>query len=151
MEDVCSFGHQLVAGSDSITIKEIDEATGRLIKEETKLLRRHANSVFPPCPVDPRGIGPAECVHGLLALPVGPLGPVQLQVRYAESGGEVAWLWGAHSWMRTSMIRGVCCLIGHSIEATGEPPPDAILAITPRDGSFDPRSLPAEDLPEWAR
>ena len=39
--DVCQFGHQLAPGSDSITLKEIDPATGRLLKEEKRLLRRH--------------------------------------------------------------------------------------------------------------
>lgn len=39
--DVCSFGHQLVAGSDEITIKEYDE-DGRKTSEQTLLLRRHA-------------------------------------------------------------------------------------------------------------
>jgi hypothetical protein len=40
-EDRCQYGHLLGIGSDPITIREIDPATGRLIKEETLLLRRH--------------------------------------------------------------------------------------------------------------
>lgn len=41
MEDVCKFGHQLAPGSDPITITETDPETGRIIKKETLLLRRH--------------------------------------------------------------------------------------------------------------
>ncbi len=40
--DVCAFGHQLTPGSDPIVLKEYD-AEGRLLNEETKLLRRHAS------------------------------------------------------------------------------------------------------------
>lgn len=141
MEDVCVYGHQLAPGSDQVRLREIDEETGRLIKEETKLLRRHVNTIFPPTPMDPRGIGPAGCLHGLAALPVGPLGPVQLQPKFNERGDEVPWLWAALSWMRTGYIRGICCVFG----STGEMPLDA---LRPADGSFEPRP---EDLPEWAR
>lgn len=40
-KDACQHGHQLVPGSDPITIKEYDPETGRILKEETFLLRRH--------------------------------------------------------------------------------------------------------------
>ncbi len=39
--DVCRFGHQLAPGSDPITITETDPETGRILKKETLLLRRH--------------------------------------------------------------------------------------------------------------
>jgi hypothetical protein len=41
IDDVCSFGHQLVPGSDPIRIVELDEA-GRKVSEQTLLLRRHS-------------------------------------------------------------------------------------------------------------
>ena len=40
-QDVCSFGHQLVPGSDPITIREYGDS-GQILSEETRLLRRHA-------------------------------------------------------------------------------------------------------------
>jgi len=39
--DVCAFGHQLVPGSDPITIKTLGDS-GQILSSETKLLRRHA-------------------------------------------------------------------------------------------------------------
>lgn len=39
-KDVCEYGHQLAPGSDSITLRTYDES-GRVLTEETKLLRHH--------------------------------------------------------------------------------------------------------------
>jgi hypothetical protein len=39
--DVCQFGHQLAPGSEPIKITTTDPETGKIIKEETFLLRNH--------------------------------------------------------------------------------------------------------------
>lgn len=146
--DVCSFGHQLVPGSDSITLKTIDPATGRLLKEEKRLLRRHlavgTESVF-----DPTGLVPAQCPHGLR---------VRRDGRYTEKAdGPFLLLDGdaqlppraGQTWMRARVLTvhnvGMVNLIKCPV-CLGEP--GSMDMILPADGSFTPAP---EDLPEWAQ
>jgi len=140
-EERCQFGHLLATGSDSITLKEIDPATGRLLKEEKRLLRRHVNTVMPPRPLSGHGMVPVECLDGLLMIPVEADGKPQHRSSTVTDGYQTPFA-GGQSWMRAQYARGVHCVICLGIEVI---PPDI---ITPRDGSFTPRE---QDLPAWAR
>lgn len=93
LTDLCSFGHQLVPGSDPITLPVIEGDTGRQIGEETKLLRRHApyGSARSVGRTDPLKLVAYPCAH---ALPEAEVSPEDLpEPRYrGGSYGRAHWL-----------------------------------------------------------
>lgn len=123
--DVCAFGHQLLPGSDPITLKEFD-AEGRKVSEETLLLRRHAPfgrlGLFPKqagdhgiSPTDPTRLIPYPCAHGLPIEEV----PDDQKTLLGHSYGRAHWLVSDTVWEgKTPILRMRCpvCL--------GQPAPD---------------------------
>ena len=92
LSDVCSFGHQLVPGSDPITITTYDG--DRKVGEETKLLRRHAVFGIPKAVsrTDPSKVVAYPCDH---ALPEGALLDGELPEYHGFRGksyGRAHWL-----------------------------------------------------------
>lgn len=118
MEDVCSFGHQLVPGSDPIIIRQIE---GELIvKEERKLLRRHApwGKASSIGVTNPTKLVAYPCAHALPQSEV-PEADVPIPSFQGPSYGRGHWL--TYSTVRTGSVvsvRAQCpvCL--------GEPAPD---------------------------
>lgn len=148
MEDVCRFGHTLIDGSDPIVITETDPETGRIVKSEKKLLRRHLVATG-ASRLDTTGLIAIGCTHGLKVRRDG--NTVERDPVLAPDGAELpkrgnSWIRAKHARLqsfrsgKSLTFRAVCpvCL--------GEEPPEDL--IVPADGSFAP--LP-EDLPEWAQ
>lgn len=99
--DRCQYGHQLVPGSVSISVPVIEEGTGRLIRVDKFLLRNHAvpgiESVLAP-----HGMVPAECEHGLAALPA--QYPPVARTPLRNAAGEELPPTG-RSWIRSRYVR----------------------------------------------
>lgn len=90
--DVCSFGHQLVTGSDPITIREYGDS-GQILSEETRLLRRHAPFGAPSSisRLDPGKVVAYPCDH---AIPEAEVSEEELPARpfRGPSYGRAHWL-----------------------------------------------------------
>lgn len=119
-EDVCSFGHQLVPGSDPIVLKTYDD-TGRKIKEETFLLRRHApyGAVGTVSVTDPTKLVSYPCDHAIpeADLPEDyDLPPWQVR---GPSYGRTHWLT-----FTTKMVGKIPVPIALCPVCRGEPAPD---------------------------
>lgn len=92
-DDICSFGHQLVPGSDPIKIVTVD-AEGRR-SEQTKLLRRHAPFGSPESVgfTDPLRLVPYPCEHGIAEADLPP-DHVAIPTAGGKSWGRAHWLVG---------------------------------------------------------
>lgn len=148
MEDVCQYGHPMIEGVDPIVITETDPETGRILKKETKLLRRHlvatGRSRF-----DPTGLVPIGCRHGLRVRRDGNL--VEHEAHLDDDGAEQPKR--GSSWIRAKFARLRPAGSGKNIifqavcpVCEGEAPDPEM--IRPADNSFTPL---AGDLPEWAQ
>lgn len=117
-DDVCSFGHQLVPGSDSITIIGVDNAGKRT--ETTKLLRRHSPFGLPETVgrTDPTKLVAYPCDHGLPESAV----PTQ-DVPYTPFKGPS---YGRGHWLTYTsvMIGKVFILRAQCPVCLGQPAPD---------------------------
>lgn len=65
LNDICSFGHQLVPGSDPIVIRQVEGDL--IVAEDRKLLRRHApyGLASSVSRTDPKKMVAYPCDHGL--------------------------------------------------------------------------------------
>lgn len=118
LDDVCSFGHQLVSGSDPIKIIGTD-ATGKRT-EETKLLRRHAvfGAASSVSVTNPTKLVAYPCGHGLPESSV-PSSDVPYTPFKGASYGRAHWL------TYSSVVIGkVFVLRAQCPVCLGEPAPD---------------------------